>query len=130
MLLNEYVENKRKCFNKSLKKISSFNINLIILFINIIILRFIKISTAREAVLNNEDDKNSYVNYINITIKGKGLQTIINQNYTNYLDLIQINGKEIITGNVANQQQLNLDTNVIKLAFNKQLNTSKDMFKN
>ena len=93
---------------------------------NIIILIFTPISTSKKIVirlLNNN-------NYIMITIQGKGLQTIINENYISFLSSIKINEEEEITENISNIQNLNFDLNIIQLKFNSQLNSCNEIFRN
>ena len=120
----EISKDKNKYKNKSLKKL--FNVNLIIIFMNVIILIFTPISTSKKIVirlLNNN-------NYIMITIQGKGLQTLINENYISSLSSIKINEEEEITENISNIQNLNFDLNVIQLKFNSQLNSCNEIFRN
>ena len=104
---------------------SSIKINLIILYLIITISILPHVSSSKEGELRKLNGEN---NYIFITIEGTGPHSIINDTFTSLLTSLEINNAEI-TGTISNVQEMNSETNRIKLYFNVQLNTCSNMFK-
>ena len=67
--------------------------------------------------------------FIILTIEGNGIQSILYEGYSSLPKTIQINSNEEITGTINWQQNLDLDTNTVKLTWDIQLESCENMFK-
>ena len=69
-------------------------------------------------------------NYIILAIEGEGSKSIISSEYTPLPTKIKINENPEITENIERTQELDLDINIIKLEWDNQLTSCKNLFKN
>ena len=117
-------KNLIKRLNKIKIKNDSHNFNLMILLSIIYLSMFTQIYTSKKSELRGLQ----YDNYIIIKIEKKGLQTIINEGFSP--SSIQINEGTEINGAFDLSQELNLETNEIKIMWGSPLSSCSNMFKN